>query len=391
MRSDRSPRAKSTPDWALRAAVATAAIGAWTYLGYPLLIRLAARRRRRPPREVTDHDLPTMTVVVPAHDEEATLPAKLDDLRGQDYPPDKLDVIVADDGSQDRTAAVAAAGGARVVRRADRVGKRDAINRGIEAATGTLVCLNDARNRLAPGALRRLAAAFDDERVSVVSGSNRIGGTGVQGEGEGLYWRIESGLKTAESAFGCTMGADGGVVALRRDRVRPIPAGVLSDDFFVALDAMRRGDLVRYIPEAAAITGAADTPAGEFERRTRVAAGTWQGVLTHLSLIDPDRPWQTLAFVSHRLLRSIVLPALLPIGWVGAGAAARRHPVARALFLAQTGGYGAAALALVVDSRVLAAPFEFVLTNAATLRGGWRYLTGRQSTTWTRAGRSTPP
>ena len=74
MVSIRVRRARSTPDWAW-AAVAMFAIGAWTYLGYPLLIRLAARRRRRPPPELPDHDLPTMTVIVPAHDEEANLPA----------------------------------------------------------------------------------------------------------------------------------------------------------------------------------------------------------------------------------------------------------------------------------------------------------------------------
>jgi poly-beta-1,6-N-acetyl-D-glucosamine synthase len=174
--------------------VATFAIGAWTDVGYPLLIRLAARRCRRPPPELPDDDLPTMTVIIPAHDEEANLPAKLHDLQAQDYPGEKLEVIVADDGSRDRTADVARSRGATVVRRADRVGKRDAINRGLAAATGTLVCLTDtlvcltdARNRLAPGSRRRLASGFDDEWVAVVSGSNRIGGNGVHGEGEGLY------------------------------------------------------------------------------------------------------------------------------------------------------------------------------------------------------------
>ena len=380
----------STPDWAWRAVAATLSIGTWTYVGYPLLMRIAASRRPQRPRDGNDEQLPTMTVIVPAHDEEARLAAKLSDLRDQDYPAAKLDVIVADDGSQDQTAAVARTFGVRVLRRADRVGKRDAINRGLAAAEGELVCLTDVSNRLAPGTLRELAAAFDDPRVAVVSGSNRIGGRNVHGRGENLYWRLEARLKAAESAFGCTMGADGGIVALRRDRMHPIPPGVLSDDLYVALDALQRGDLVRYVPEAAAITGAAASRRAEFERRTRVAAGTWQGVLTHLSLLDPSNPWRALAFVSHRVLRSVVVPALLPVGWVGAGLAAPRRRAARLLFAAQTAAYAAAALAVVVDARSLGAPFEFALANVAAIRGGWRYLTRRQSATWERAGRVAP-
>lgn len=362
----------------------------YTYAGYPLVAGLAARRRRRHQRPaILDEDaLPAMTVVIPALDEERVISHKVDDTLSQDYPPGKLDVIVVADGSVDRTAELAAARGAVVLWEPERRGKSAAVNRGVAAASGELVCLSDANCALAPGSLRALATHFGEQRVAIVSGAKRVDGTGAKGAGEGLYWRMESYLKQCESALDCVMGSPGELSGMRRHTFRPIPPGVVNDDYHLVCDALARGYAVRYAPEAVTSEAVSPTLAEEFERRTRIAAGTWQTTLDHLRLADPRRGWVAVAFLSHRVLRSLVVPLLLPVLWLASAALARRSRLGRLLLFAQSAGYGAAALAAVRDVALLAPPFQFAFTNVATLRGAWRHLTGTQAVAWHRSQRT---
>lgn len=368
------------------------ALVAYTHVGYPLVIGLAARRRRRlqvasPPAQSVPVELPTMTVVIAALDEEQVISQKIADVLAQDYPDDRLAVLVVADGSTDATAEIASRAGVAVLHDADASGKSAAVNRGVAAARSELVCLTDANCALAPGALRALAAAFADPGVAVVSGAKTVVGAGALGGGEGLYWRLESLVKAAESAFGAVMGAPGEICGLRRSTVRRIPPGVINDDYHLTCDALVRGFRVGYAPDARAVEEVSTGVADELERRTRVAAGTWQTTLGHLRLADPRGGWLALAFWSHRILRSLVVPALLPVLLVGSAAAARRSRLAGVLAIGQGTAYALALLGLRTDNRVMAVPFQFALTNAAALRGGLRHLSGRQPVVWRRVDR----
>jgi len=166
-----------------------------------------------------------------------------------------------------------------------------------------------------------------------------------------MYWRLESFLKAQESRLGATTGAPGEICALRLSQVRPIPAGVLNDDYHLTCDALVRGLQVRFAPDAIAREEMPMQLRGEFERRARVAAGTWQTTLSHLALLDPRRGWVALTFGSHRVLRSLVVPPLLPLLAVACASLARDSRLARALLVGQFAVYGAAALGFVVDSR----------------------------------------
>jgi glycosyltransferase involved in cell wall biosynthesis len=361
----------------------------YTYAGYPVIAGLAARRRRQQPAPVLDDDaLPTMTVLIPALDEEEVIGHKVDDTLSQDYPAGKLEVMVVADGSVDRTAEVARSRGAVVLWEPERRGKSAAVNRGVGAASGEVVCLSDANCALAPGSLRALASHLADRRVAVVSGAKRVEGAGARGAGEGLYWRLESYLKHCESALDCVMGSPGELSGVRRDTFRPIPPGVVNDDYHLVCDALVRGYAVRYAPEAATTEAVSPTLAEEFERRTRIAAGTWQTTLGHLRLADPRRGWVAVAFLSHRVLRSLVVPLVLPVLWLASAALARQSRLARLLLLGQSLGYGAAAVAAVRDDAALAPAYQFAFTNVATLRGAWRHVTGRQTVAWRRTQRT---
>lgn len=371
--------------------VAAAVVG-YTYLGYPALISVAAAGRRRTTDQPRRADMPTMTVLVAAHDEEQVIAQRVADVRQQDYPADRLEVLVVADGSTDSTAELARAAGARVLWEPDRRGKSVAVNRGIAASGSELVCLTDANCRFAPGALRALATCFTDSRVAVVSGAKTVSGTSAHGQGEGLYWRLEARLKAAESVFGCTSGAPGEICGLRRATVRPIPETVINDDFHLACDALARGLQVRYAPEAVALEPVSPALGDEYERRTRIGAGTWQTSLSYLTLADPRRGWVAVSFISHRLLRSILVPLLLPALLAASCAATARGPRGRGwvLLTGQIALYGGAAAGALGLPR-MAAPMQFVLTNLATLRGGIRHLSGRQPVAWHRAPRLSFP
>ncbi len=362
-------------------------MGAYTYLGYPVLLE-AANRLRGPREPAPAQRLPSLTVLVAALDEEACIGAKIADTRRQDYGGEAFDVVVVADGSADGTARIAGEHGATVLWRPERRGKSAAVNRGMAAATTDVVVMTDANCSLAPGSLKAVGEAFWDPRVAVVSGAKTVGGEGAGGAGEGLYWRFESRLKRGESALGVTMGAPGELCGVRRSTFRPIPAGVVNDDYHLTCDALVRGLSVVYVPAARTSEAVSETVAEEFERRTRIAAGTWQTTLQHLALAAPSQGWTAVCFLSHRVLRSIVVPPLLPLLWVGAGLRAPRSRWARLLWWGQTAFYASAAAGYVADVRAFGAPFQFVFVNVATLRGAARFLRGTQPVAWRRVRRS---
>lgn len=368
----------------------------YTYVGYPLLISVAARRRLA---LSSAHDAAaspssgsftprTMSVVIAAYNEQSVIADRVSDARAQDYPAGCLDVIVVADGSTDRTAELAAAAGATVLWEPVRRGKSAAVNRGVAASAADLVCLTDANCWFSPGALLALAAPFADPSVAVVSGAKTVHGSSAHGEGEGLYWKLEARLKAAESVFGCTSGAPGEICGLRRSTFRPIPAGVINDDFHLSCDALALGQAVTYAPRAIAREPVSPTLAEEYERRTRISAGTWQTTLTHLRLCDPRGGWIAVSFVSHRVLRSVVVPLLLPVMLVASvlGSKGPGRRVGRLLLSGQLVVYGAAAAGVLGVTR-LAAPMQFVLTNLAAVRGGLRFVRRAQPVAWQRARR----
>jgi biofilm PGA synthesis N-glycosyltransferase PgaC len=378
------------------------AVLAATYVGYPILVTTVARRRSRrgaraaalgPERPSAPTSWPSMTVVVAAYNEAAVIERKVADLRRQDYP-GRVRVLVVADGSTDETAARARAAGADVLHKPGRAGKSAAVNRGVAVSDTELVVLTDANCLLRPGSLRALAEPFADPAVAVVGGVKAVDGDSTQGRSEGLYWRFESMIQAAESELGVVPGAVGELIALRRRRVRAIPAGVINDDYHLACSALADGHRVRSAPEAVASEEASLSAADEFERRTRVAAGTWQTTLAHLRLADPRRGHVAWVFAGHRVLRSLAAPASLPLllvasAWQSRPGAAR-PTMPRLILGGQLAVYAAAAAGASGDaSRLATAAYGFVVLNLATLRGGLRFLTGRQPVAWRRVARPT--
>jgi len=376
---------------------------AHTYALYPAflfaassLVQLARdsefRRTRHDQRtSVADPGfLPPLSLIVPAHNEERDLPAKLANVRSMDYPRDRLEVIFVSDGSTDGTNEILEAareGDVRVVILPARSGKASALNRGVEEARQEILVLSDAATLFAPDALLKLSRHFSDPGVGVVCGALRFQNTAESRQTEGVYWRYESMLRLMEARLGITLTASGAIYAVRRKCFPSLPADTLIEDLVVPMHARTLGYRVLYDPEAVAVDFAAPTVAGEFTRRVRVATGSFRALGQLIR--SPMDPLTAFAFFSHKVLRW-VLPFLL-IGLLAASTALWQRPLYRAMLTAQVLFYGWAAVGFLYRERMQRVRYALLAyyllaIHVAFLVGFVRFARGRGEGTWRRVG-----
>jgi poly-beta-1,6-N-acetyl-D-glucosamine synthase len=340
----------------------------YTMAGYPLWLYLRSRWRPRPVRR--GDVCPSVSIVIAAHNEAAALPEKLRNLAEVDYPPELLEVVVVSDGSTDSTLEILRESSLpRLHVRAlgARQGKAVALNAGVEAARGEIVVFTDARQRLAPQAIRELVRNFAEPSVGCVSGELVLAEEETSGEGLGLYWRMEKTIRELESAGGSVVGATGSCYAARRDLLAPLPVGTLLDDVYLPLWIARQGGRVIFEPRARAFDRLADRR-WEFRRKVRTLVGNCQLLRLAPWSMTRSNPLR-FEFVSHKLMR-LALPFAL--GGMLAGALLAPGMLYRAALVAQLAGYGLAALGFLglrlgVLSRLSGAAQAFVLLNAAAL------------------------
>ena len=372
----------------------------YVYFGYPGLIFVRSRLR---PRPVARGDIrPLVTLVVPVHNEEAVIEAKLRNCLGLRYPPDRLEVLVVSDGSTDGTEErVAERADGRQLRlmRLPRQGKAAALNEAARLARGEVLVFTDANSMLEPDALQRLVESFADARVGGVCGNKmlrpRAGADATQG-GEGLYWRYDKWQKGLESVAGSIFAADGALYAARRRLFVPIADLAQADDIAVSTRIVLQGYRLLFEPAAIAWEDAPEDGRAEFERKVRVTNHSVRALLA----LGP-RLWTSgfysVELVSHKLLRHLVpffLLALFGSNVVLAVAAPAFVWLLalQSFFYAAAGVGGLARRTRVGRAKVLTVPYYFCLVNAAALLGVLSIARGERLAAWTprtglRAGR----
>lgn len=369
----------------------------YTYIAYPALLAVMARLWPRPVQ--TAVHTPTVTLLIAAYNEEEMITRKIENSLALDYPPERLQILVAADGSTDRTAQLVAAYAHQNVLLNDepaRRGKMAAINRAMPRATGEIVVFSDANNFYQADALRELVRPFADASVGAASGAKVIAkGDGVLGESEGLYWRYESFIKEKETAVHSSVGVAGEMLAIRRCLFEPPPDDVINDDFYMAARLLHRGYRVVYVPAARSIERISPTAQDEMARRARIVAGRYQAIWRSRETVPWKRPLLAWQIVSHKFLRPLVPLAMITAALSNLPLAFRARPLARLLLLMQIGFYGTAVLGSYFHpggkwGKLLYLPTYLVRSNLAALFGLGRFLAGKQTTRWQRVPRRQP-
>ena len=271
--------------------------------------------RKPVPPAVADAELPSVSLLVAAYNEEKEIGDRIVNALEQDYPPGMLEVVIASDGSSDRTNEIVRGFAERGVRLLDypvRRGKATVLNDAFGELGGEVVVLSDANTYFSdPDVVRRLARWFRDPAVGAVCGQLVLTDPDTGTNVDGLYWKYETFLKKCEGRLGALLGSNGAIYAIRRELFAGIPPGTVLDDFVIPLLArMRTGKRIVYDPEARADEETPKEIGQEFKRRARIGAGGFQCIGMLRGLLHPRHGWTAFTFWSHKVLRW-VCPFLL--------------------------------------------------------------------------------
>lgn len=338
--------------------LAATGLAAYHHGIYPALLRSLVRRGNETAKvsgrdflaTTADSNLPSVTVLVPAYNEEKAIAQKIANILSLDYPADRLELRVICDGCTDETYAEAsravdfdeqALGRVTVINCLENRGKTAVLNEQIERCDTDLVALTDTSSILAIDALLHAARHFADWRVGVVSGTYRLMEPGSAGEA--AYWRFQTAMKAAEARIGGLIGAHGAFYVIRRSSFRPIPADTINDDFVIPMCIARDGLRTVYDPEVLTYELDGTSLAVDRQRRKRIGAGNMQQAIRLIGLLHPRHGGLAFAFFSSKFLRAF-MPLILVLAWLGSLALAPTSPVFAVLAAGQSAGYLLAAL-----------------------------------------------
>ncbi len=362
---------------------------AYVYAGYPLLVYLVSLAF---PRSLKKGEIePAVTVLITAFNEEAAIRAKIENTLKLDYPADKLEIMVASDGSTDATDEIVkefADRGVKLFRQEGRVGKTETQNNAVARATGEIVLFSDATTEYESDVLRKLLPAFADETVGCVAGRLIYvddASTNV-GKGARSYWNYETFIKSAESGACSLIGASGCLYAVRRSAYVAMYAEACSD-FLVCTMLYRQGMRSVFEPSAVCFEDTNQRPSDEMQMRVRVISQTYTDLWRNLDMLNPLRSgFYAIELISHKVLRYAV-PIMLLALFVSNALLAELSIFFSVIFAAQVLFYSMALLGWVLEKlgvrlRFLVIPLYFVLANLASVIAFVKFVSGERVSTW---------
>jgi poly-beta-1,6-N-acetyl-D-glucosamine synthase len=370
-----------------------AAVVFYAYLGYAVWLWVWSRLSPRP--VLRGWNEPLVSILMVVRDEEKTLKGKLSNLEALDYPPDRLEFIVASDGSSDGTAQILSDAAKddrlHILLSPESKGKACRLNEALAAAKGEIVVFVDARQQIEHDALRLLIENFVDPTVGCVSGELMLGDA-ASGEAEkrmGIYWRIEKKVRVLESASGSVVGATGALYAARRSLLQPIPPETILDDVLLPLQISRQGARVIFDGRARAWDDPDLGAEREFRRKVRTLTGNYQLLQIAPWVLSGANPL-LFRFISHKLLRLAVPFALVALLVASATVSG---PLYRSALVLQLAFYALSLFALSNQvlsnrrlgplTRVANAALALIVLNTAAVVAFGNFVTGRKEV-WVR-------
>lgn len=361
----------------------------YTYFGYPLLVFLVSILF---PKKVSKNDFePKVTILITAYNEEKAIRSKLENTLKIEYPKDKLEILVASDGSDDRTDEIVKEfenKGVRLFHQSGRKGKTYTQNKAVEKATGEIILFSDATTDYQPNVLQEILPNFADETVGCVAGklvyvdkSNSDVGKGAKS-----YWNYETFIKESESNACSLIGASGCLYAVRRSAYQPMYSEACSD-FLICTIVYRQGLRSIYEPNAICIEETNKRADNEMKMRIRVISQTFTDLWRNRSMMNPFKSgFYAIELISHKLFRYAV-PVFLFLILITSAVLSFTSIFFAIILLLQIIFYGLALFAGILEKAglkvgLLAIPLYFVLTNFASVIGFYKFLSGERYATW---------
>lgn len=372
----------------------------YTYVGYGLLIYIfsAIKGRQKAPQIVPDAELPEVTLLIAAYNEERFIAAKIKNSLALDYPSQKMNVWIVADGSTDQTVAIAQDFQAvKTFHLPERKGKINAVNRVIKLIKTPIVVFSDANTTLNSEALKNIVRHFQDKKVGGVAGEKRIAVNkedNASGAGEGLYWKYESTLKTLDSNLTTAMGAAGELFAVRTELYDETAPDSIIEDFVTSMKIVAKGYRFVYEPEAYAMETASASIHDEWKRKVRISAGGLQAISRLPELLNPFRygliSWQ---YVSHRALRWTLTPLALPLLILSNFILYNESTFYQLCLYGQLLFYAIASMGHFMRDKKIAikgffVPYYFSMMNLSVFAGIGRLLRKQQSVIWEKSERA---
>ena len=361
----------------------------YVYAGYPVLVWLFSRLR---PREVKKSTFePTVTVLITAYNEENDIRAKLENTLKIDYPKEKLEILVASDGSTDQTDEIVkefAAKGVKLFRQEGRMGKTYTQNEAVKEASGEIILFSDATTIYEPTVLREMLPNLADETVGCVAGKLIYVDDSKSNVGKGAksYWNYETFLKQNESLACSLIGASGCLYAVRKSAYVPMYPEACSD-FLICTVIYRQGLRSVFEPNAVCTEETNRQTDKELKMRVRVIGQTFNDLWRNRDMLNPLKSgFYAVELISHKVLRYAV-PVFLFLLFVATAVLALNSTVFALIFLLQAAFYAAAFAGWFLEtsgrkSGILAIPLYFVLANLASVIGFYKFLKGENLARW---------
>jgi poly-beta-1,6-N-acetyl-D-glucosamine synthase len=370
------------------------------YLGYGLLLLFinAFRKKSRPLKALDYADMPAVTLIIAAYNEEKVLQGKIANTLAIEYPADKLQVIFVTDGSTDRSLEIVEQYPSFLcLHQPERQGKYAAIVRAMQAVKTPIVVFSDANSMLNKECIQKMVRHYADGKTGGVAGEKKIShsaNNAAVGEAEGLYWQYESFMKKQDAALNTVVGAAGELFSIRTHLFEPVRDKIILDDFIISMNVCLKGYIIKYEPEAFAVESPSVSLKEEARRKIRISAGAYQSIGYLRSCLNVFAyPLLSFQYISRRFLRWVFCPFML-IFLLAANiyivAAMHLNGFYHRFLYAQLFFY---ALAIVggflirygKKAGVLNVPFYFLFMNYCLLRGLFRFLSGQQSVLWERS------
>jgi cellulose synthase/poly-beta-1,6-N-acetylglucosamine synthase-like glycosyltransferase len=341
------------------------------------------------PQRHDEDGLPSVTLVVSAHNEAPVIREKIENSLAIDYPSGKLEIMVISDGSSDATDSIVesyASRGVVLCRQDPRGGKSLGLTRFVPQAKGAIIVFSDANSIYRPDAIRNLVRHFADPAIGFVVGHQRyIEDESLSTASESLYWRYETFLKVQESRIGSVVCGDGAIYAIRAGLFEPLREDDIND-FTLPLKIIARGHRGLFDREAVCYERGAGGFAGEFRRKVRIINRSFRAVCRLPQTLNPFRVGLfAYQLAVHKVLRWFIPFLLLLAFAANVMLAATGSLVYQILLCCQLSFYALASLGLVPGLRSLKPVYVasyFCIVNIAALLGVLGVMVGKRYVTW---------